>query len=250
VTAFTDLAQAIDPAIPVYGLQPRGLCGTLVPHIDVQSAARAYIKTVREVQPTGPYRLLGHSYGGWVVTEMARQLVAAGERISTLVVLDSQAPASKAVARRHYKRVEILIRLVGLFEEKLQRSLSLEAADFEALGHDAQLQLLLERLVEAGVLPPRTRLQTLRGIVRAFGSNVNTRYEPDDTYDGELHLAAASPEPAARTARASPDELIARWRRQAPQAHLWTSKGNHMTLLSRPHIHELGNWLSPLMKAL
>ncbi|MES2300230.1 MAG: amino acid adenylation domain-containing protein [Pseudomonadota bacterium] len=248
VTAFTDLAQTIDPAIPVYGLQPRGLCGTLVPHVDVQSAARSYLRTVREVQPQGPYRLLGHSYGGWVVTEMARQLEAVGERVSTLVVLDSQAPAQPGAARKHYKRIDILMRLVGLFEEKLQGSLALEARDFAPLSRDAQLALLLERLIEVKLMPPRTRLQTLRGIVRAFGANINTSYVPERPYEGELHLAAASPVPGGRTVRASPDELIARWRGQAPKSKLWTSKGNHMTLLARPHVHELGKWLSPLMK--
>ncbi|RSZ55098.1 hypothetical protein EJB06_31225 [Massilia atriviolacea] len=248
ITAFTDVIQALDADIPIYGMQPRGLCGTMTPHIDVPSAARAYIRSMREVCPSGPYRLMGHSFGGWVVTEMARQLTAAGERVSALVVLDSRAPVEASQPPRHYGQVEILVRLVGLFEQKLDGSLRLGEADFAPLDHEARLALLLARLVEAKLMPSGTRITAIRGIVRAFGTNLNTRYVPEQQYDGPLHLAIATgPSPAAM-GRAEPDELLAGWRRHAPQASVWNSEGNHMTLLSRPYVHSLGDWLSPLMK--
>ncbi|UUZ50637.1 alpha/beta fold hydrolase [Massilia sp. B-10] len=98
VTAFTGLVQEFDPAVPVYGLQPRGFCGQLAPHVDVESAARAYIRALRTVDPAGPYRLLGHSFGGWVAHEMALQLRAQGSTVELLVVLDSQSPFERAAA--------------------------------------------------------------------------------------------------------------------------------------------------------
>ncbi len=250
VTAFTDLAQALDPDIAVHGLQPRGLCGLLVPHIDVPSAARMHLRAVREVQPRGPYRLLGHSFGGWVATEMARRLEAAGEAVGLLVVLDSRAPVPDAEVARHLGRVEVLLKLVGLFEEKLRRPLHLGAADFEALDPEAQLTLLLARLIESGVMPRGTRIAALRGVVRAFATNVNTRYVLDQPYAGRVHLVAATPDSHSRSQRLQPTELFANWRRCAPATELWTSKGNHMTLLNPPHVGELATWLNPLMKEL
>jgi amino acid adenylation domain-containing protein len=246
VTAFTDLAQALDPSIPVFGLQPRGLCGKLAPHADVPSAARAYLRAVREVQPRGPYRLLGHSFGGWVATEMARQLHEQGEQVSLLAVLDSRAPTVAGKEPPHYGRIAALVRLVGLYEQKLGRSLRLSAASFTGLDHDSQLGLLLARLVEARMMPPGTSLATMRGIVRAFCTNLNTHYVPPSGYPHALQLVLASEHAAAGD---SPLERAAAWQAHAPAAASWVSSGNHMTLLSQPHVQHLVNWLSPLMKA-
>ncbi|WP_236670452.1 thioesterase domain-containing protein, partial [Streptomyces antimycoticus] len=44
---------------------------------------------IRTVQASGPYHLLGWSFGGHVVQEMAAQLEEAGEEVAALVVLDS-----------------------------------------------------------------------------------------------------------------------------------------------------------------
>jgi pimeloyl-ACP methyl ester carboxylesterase len=51
--------------------------------------AADYVAQIRTVQPAGPYHLVGWSFGGNVVHEMAVQLRDAGEEIAALVVLDS-----------------------------------------------------------------------------------------------------------------------------------------------------------------
>ena len=58
----------------------------------VEQLAQSYIREMRDVQPCGPYQLLGSSFGGVVAFEMARQLGAAGERVQLLAMLDSFAP--------------------------------------------------------------------------------------------------------------------------------------------------------------
>jgi thioesterase domain-containing protein len=57
--------------------------------------ASHYIAEIRRKQPSGPYYLGGYSGGGVVAFEMAKQLVAAGERIGSLVFLDSIAPGAE-----------------------------------------------------------------------------------------------------------------------------------------------------------
>jgi len=54
--------------------------------------AAADIAEMRRIQPIGPYHLLGWSYGGVVAYEMACQLEAAGEKVATLTLLDSELP--------------------------------------------------------------------------------------------------------------------------------------------------------------
>ena len=241
VTALAALAGELDPSIPVHGLQPRGLCGVLAPHIDVPSAARAYLNAVRLVQPRGPYRLLGHSFGGWVAYEMARQLNAAGESVACLIVLDTEAPGAGAP---HSSRVATLTKLVEIFQLGAQAPIGLGAADFAALDHDAQLALLLQRLIAVRLLPPRTGIEFLRGIVRVFGTNLNTDYRPAGLYQGVLHLVAV-PDPAQAF---DPTELVALWRLHAPQTRFWPGPGNHMTLLSPPYVGRLAAYLNPLLK--
>ena len=86
------LAVQIGQDRPVYGLQARGLYGQQAPHETFEDTARDYLAEVRSVQPHGPYLLSGFSGGGLVAFEMAQQLVAAGETVAMLVMLDTPYP--------------------------------------------------------------------------------------------------------------------------------------------------------------
>ncbi|MGB8840145.1 MAG: amino acid adenylation domain-containing protein [Aliidongia sp.] len=59
---------------------------------DFETVAAQYVTLIREVQPTGPYALLGWCIGGTLAFEVARQLEAAGETIALLAMIDSWAP--------------------------------------------------------------------------------------------------------------------------------------------------------------
>jgi thioesterase domain-containing protein len=52
--------------------------------------AADYIRAIRSVQNSGPYRIGGFSAGGVVAFEMARQLQKEGEETALLVLLDTQ----------------------------------------------------------------------------------------------------------------------------------------------------------------
>ena len=94
--AFHGLVRHLDPAMPVWGLQAKGLEHGGLPDWSVAAAARRAVRGIREVQDRGPYRLLGYSFGGVVALEAARQLTAAGEVVEQLVVVDSMPPGSRA----------------------------------------------------------------------------------------------------------------------------------------------------------
>ncbi|MFJ9743145.1 amino acid adenylation domain-containing protein, partial [Streptomyces sp. NPDC101166] len=85
---YMPMARHVEADIPLYGLQSRGLDGTAELARSIPEMAADYIEQIRSVQASGPYRLLGWSYGGAVAHEMAVQLQAAGEEISALVILD------------------------------------------------------------------------------------------------------------------------------------------------------------------
>lgn len=77
---------------PFFGLQPQGLDGKSDLHLSIPEMAAHYVAEIRRVQPSGPYYLGGYSGGGVVAFEMAKQLTMTGERIGSLVFIDSIAP--------------------------------------------------------------------------------------------------------------------------------------------------------------
>ncbi|MBX3462824.1 MAG: SDR family NAD(P)-dependent oxidoreductase [Planctomycetes bacterium] len=95
VLGFRDLAHYFGKDQPVYGLQARGVDGKQAPHETIAEMATAYLAEVREVQPHGPYFLGGYSGGGVVAYEMAQQLLAAGEPVAYVGMIDTWCPQMK-----------------------------------------------------------------------------------------------------------------------------------------------------------
>ncbi|MFF8868287.1 type I polyketide synthase [Streptomyces sp. NPDC015139] len=77
---------------PVYGIQAAGLDGSRPPAPDAATMVTSYVQLVREIQPHGPYRLLGWSYGGFVAHAMACALQERGEKVELLAMLDAPQP--------------------------------------------------------------------------------------------------------------------------------------------------------------
>ncbi|MFG2744450.1 amino acid adenylation domain-containing protein [Streptomyces chartreusis] len=86
---FAALVEHLDPEQPVFALQARGLGGDEPLPRDLAEVADEYVERIRGVQPSGPYHLLGWSYGGVVAHEMAVRLRAAGEEVAYLANLDA-----------------------------------------------------------------------------------------------------------------------------------------------------------------
>ena len=86
---YMPLARFVPADIPLYGLQPRGLDGKSALFGSVEEMATGYIEQIRKVQPTGPYHLIGFSFGGAGAHEIAVQLQAAGDEVAALVIMDT-----------------------------------------------------------------------------------------------------------------------------------------------------------------
>ncbi|WP_125516084.1 non-ribosomal peptide synthetase [Streptomyces sp. WAC 01529] len=85
---YSSLLRHVDPEHPVYGLQARGINGTGTVPSTLEEMAADYVGQIRTVQPTGPYVLLGWSFGGQVIHAMAALLQSQGDEVALLVNLD------------------------------------------------------------------------------------------------------------------------------------------------------------------
>jgi pimeloyl-ACP methyl ester carboxylesterase len=85
---YFGLLPLLDPDQPVYALQARGLVDPDAMPATVAEMAEDYLALIREAAPSGPYHLLGWSFGGVVAHEVAVRLRAAGERVGLFPVLD------------------------------------------------------------------------------------------------------------------------------------------------------------------
>ncbi|MCL4693050.1 MAG: hypothetical protein KJ060_11140, partial [Candidatus Hydrogenedentes bacterium] len=74
VFAYYALAHHLGADQPVYALQDPAFEGQAAPCETIEEMAEQYIAAMRSVQPEGPYRVGGWSFGGTVAYEIARQL--------------------------------------------------------------------------------------------------------------------------------------------------------------------------------
>jgi amino acid adenylation domain-containing protein len=104
---------------PVYALQAQGLSGRLdelgLPN-SVEEMADDYIARIKEVQASGPYHLLGWSFGGLVAHCMATRLQQAGEQVDLLAAFDASPEPSYAVGREPEEHELLSEALRNLFE--------------------------------------------------------------------------------------------------------------------------------------
>ncbi|KAL6475465.1 hypothetical protein MHYP_G00165050 [Metynnis hypsauchen] len=82
IAAFCTLTAKL--SVPCYGLQ----CTKAAPLDSIQSLAAYYVDCVKQVQPEGPYRIAGYSFGACVAFEMCSQLQEALCPVEYLFLFD------------------------------------------------------------------------------------------------------------------------------------------------------------------
>ena len=136
VLSLQPLVKALGPDQSFYGLQAVGLDGQTLPLKSLEEVAKANIAAMKTLQPTGPYRLIGHSYGGVVAYEMTSILAARGEEVSSLILLDSIAPAVKQAQKGNDEAedfFEASITIASLYGATLE-------IDLQRLRHSSKME--------------------------------------------------------------------------------------------------------------
>ncbi len=112
VMDFYQVVKHIQTPRAIYGMQAKGIDGAEPPLDRIEDMARYSIEAVKQVQPHGPYMLVGFSLGGLVTLEMAQELIANGEEVAMLAMLDAYphighlrfGQRARLVARQSWRR--------------------------------------------------------------------------------------------------------------------------------------------------
>lgn len=121
------------PGIPMFGLQARAINDPEHTVRDLADLARDYVTEVRRIQPHGPYRLAGWSFGGNAAHTMVAQLQDLGERVELLALLDAY-PYAGNPSTRNRSTAQFRHELLGngalreIDDERAERIIEVHAA--------------------------------------------------------------------------------------------------------------------------
>jgi thioesterase domain-containing protein len=110
------VADAAGPGQPILAIAPHGFDGGPVPATIEQMAADRLV-VVRQAQARGPYLLGGHCNGALVAFEIARLLVAAGERVDLVLMIDPAVVSARKRVHAFLTGIDRVQRLLGASED-------------------------------------------------------------------------------------------------------------------------------------
>ncbi|MGH9466179.1 MAG: non-ribosomal peptide synthetase [Terriglobales bacterium] len=231
VLRFRELAVELGPRQPFYGLRSPIFHGA-EDDVTVERLAETYIHDIRCVQPAGPYYLAGASFGGLVAYEMARQLVDQGETIQLLALFDTPNPAC---AQTPAPAAALSERLRKLAKKKLTLGRLWGAVR-------SRLALYLWRASYALCRRIRRPMPAfLRDNLKLF-TLVGGRYTPQPCAVRVSLFRAQEQEVLVACGRDLGWSGLARG-----GVSIYDISGDHMTILSRPHVAAVARHLRALL---
>ena len=210
------LAHAIETPRAVYGLRGQGLIDGEEGARTIDDMAERQLGPIRDLQPHGPYSLLGFSLGGAVVVEIARRLLDAGEEVEFVGLIDTH--TSWACLK---------------WNERLSQAARLPPRWPRAAASDSRrtIRLIGERLT--GHLSSAIEFQSQDVARLAVGNRSALKsYRPLPFGGPIVYFSARSPTPLQADATAL-------WRRLARQFSSCEIPGHHGQLLHE-HLADLG----------
>lgn len=97
---FSVLQRYLDPRWSITGIQSPRPTGPMQQAENLAQVCESHLQTLRELQPHGPYYLMGYSLGGTLAHSIAARLEAAGEEVAFLGLLDTWPPETQNWAEK------------------------------------------------------------------------------------------------------------------------------------------------------
>jgi thioesterase domain-containing protein len=201
------------------------------------------------VRPEGPYHLGGHSLGGWVAFEMARQLRRQGHDVPLVAIIDTPVPApADTSARAAWDEAKWIAELTDRIAKLLAPELRLDEETLRASTHEQRMDAFRDALIAAGVYPAEGGLAYLRHTLDVFKAHACVSYAPTPLPGSEagaerILLLRTPNEPTHAAAAWAPGDPTWGWSRLA-QTEVVIVPGDHLAVLRPPHVALLAERLS------
>jgi thioesterase domain-containing protein len=219
-TELAALASALIGPQDVYAVAPSSTM-ELPPGSGLEHMAELMVAAVRRLQPSGPFRLGGYSFGGLLALEMAQQLRTAGEPVEALFLIEA------IYDERYWPRgiwARALIRRTGRHLLRIARMRPTKAIGEAGRRGVRLIQRLLRRTNDArDPLPAQSDASSMAG--RAYSAI--TRYRPR-VYDGSMVLIASS------NNRQFGCDTVPLWSGYARHLQVERIEGDHLSVMHSP----------------
>lgn len=237
VAPYVELARELTWKRPFCGIRATGLDDGQEPYKSVAAMASHYVKCLRSHQKKGPYLLGGWSMGGLVAFEMACQLVAAGQEVLPLILIDAALPHDgHRLADLSSGQI-----LVSFARDLWGRKGEGVVLDVDMLDNEQTLERQLERVLEmgiaAGVLRQLTDLHVLKRMFQVCECNYFAMrdYAPRERFEGDAIVIQA----ALRSAKKN-EGIAAHWNRLVRgKVILQTAAGDHFGIMRAPGVSQV-----------
>jgi thioesterase domain-containing protein len=208
---FRAVAEHLGGDVEVAGIDALGQFAAS----DLDTLADACAAAIRQRQPRGPYRLAGHSFGGYLALEVGRRLDA-----DFVAMIDNAVLAGRA------------------------------GTTVDGTAYVARVLRYLNGLPEGDEMPPgydaAEMVRRARFAFDAMGAYRLQRYEARVTL-----FRASEAFPSAYLGGQSQavewNDPDLGWRKWLPTLNTVTVPGNHLTMIREPHAAELANALRKAM---
>ena len=220
VVFYRALAEALSEDRPVYALQPKGLDGQGELPGSMEEMAADYISAIRDVQPHGPYLLLGSCFSNALAVEMATQLREAGEELLPLLIVDS----GTGTFMRPDDDLDTGSKLTNLWR-------MLRRGRWDKIARRLRVRGILGYRDVASRFDEQRR--NLYGTIGAL-NEMYAAYEWP-AYPGRVLLIRSS----EFAGRRDKDHHVSRWRALAAEVDVTVTEGYHLTLFEPPAVEGL-----------
>ncbi|MBJ6765766.1 amino acid adenylation domain-containing protein, partial [Myxococcaceae bacterium JPH2] len=245
VLSYTELVHQLGDAHVLYGVSAPGLEGGALPPPTMEALVRHYLEQLRDVQPSGPYRLAGWSFGGVAAYELARQLEALGEQVELLALLDSYAPSGTPepepppLARLARFAKMLGVTLDDVPEDELERLTELRGQE-----QVTRMMELVRTMPTAGALDAAQAERVFS--VHERLSEAQRGYVPASPFGGTAHFFPA--ESRRATPGLASDGGWSTWIHGG--LTVCELPGDHQSILQAPQVATLAEHLKALLLAL
>jgi len=244
---FYSLARYLGADQPFYGLRSLGLMPEEKPLTVMAEIAAHHIQAIQKIQPQGPYKLAGHSFGGKVAFEIAQQLHEQGQEVSLLGIMDI--PVILVGSDRQigtWDNAEYITKQAESYGGGSGESLAISQESLRKLKLEEQLQVLLDQLQRIGQKLTTVELQQIFSVYRA-NMIADTAYIPPQSEVAITLLRAREigqldflPD-----AIATQEDPSWGWQRVSTKPiQLHVIPGNHFTMVKEPHVRFLARQLN------